>query len=77
MNLLSTIGAMIAQGLSHAEVAAKLEAEHAITVSEEWVKKITGADGFALVSAEVGGEAVKVEAAVDNVIAPEGGEEAK
>jgi hypothetical protein len=53
MNLLQTIGAWIAQGFSHAEVAVKLEAEHAITVSEEWVKKITGADGFGVVSEDV------------------------
>lgn len=52
MNLLSTIGAYLAQGLSHAEVAVKLEAEHAVTVSEEWVKKIAGADGFGLVAAQ-------------------------
>jgi hypothetical protein len=50
MNLLSTIGQYIRDGLSHAEIVVKLDVEHAIQVSEEWVAKLRGADGFALVA---------------------------
>lgn len=53
MNLIEKIGAYIAAGLSSAEAAVRLEAEHAVTVTEEWIDKIRGADGFSHVVASV------------------------
>lgn len=47
MNLIEEIARHVASGLSAAEAAAKLEVEHAVKVSEDWVRKIMSADGFA------------------------------
>jgi hypothetical protein len=68
MNLLSTIGQYIRDGLSHAEIVVKLDVEHAIQVSEDWIAKIRSADGFALVAhvpSEVVGTAEGVAGAVE------------
>ncbi len=50
MNLIETIGAYVRAGLTSAEIAAKLEIEHAIQVTEAWVEKLRGADGFTVVA---------------------------
>lgn len=64
MNIIKVIAEHIAAGLSHAEVVLKLDAENGIQVSEAWLKKIIGADGFTHVLGQVGGEVKKVETEV-------------
>lgn len=53
MNIISTIGKYIKDGLTHAEVVVKLDVEHGVQVSEMWLKKIVGADGFTAVLDQV------------------------
>ena len=62
MNIISTIAELIHAGYSHAQVAVELEAKHAIQVTEAWVGKITGADGF---SAALNDAEAKVKAVVE------------
>lgn len=50
MNLIQEIGAYIAAGLTSAETAARLQAEHGITATAAWIDKLRGADGFTLVA---------------------------
>lgn len=46
MNLIQTIAKHVHDGLTEAETAVKLEVEHGVQVTEDWVKKIISADGF-------------------------------
>lgn len=67
MNLIERIAQHIASGFTAAEVSAKLEIEHAMKVSEDWVRKIMSADGFsaALASAQARSAEVGVAAQED------------
>jgi hypothetical protein len=65
MNIISTIAELISSGYTHAQVAVELEVKHAIQVSEEWVRRITGADGF---SAALGEAEAKAKAVVESPV---------
>jgi hypothetical protein len=53
MNIIEKIGAYVKAGLSSAEAAVKLEYEHGVQVTEEWIDKIRSADGFSALLAKV------------------------
>lgn len=64
MNLIESIARGVLAGLSHAAIAAKLEAEHGLQVGESWVAKITGADAFSAVLAAKQAELTALETEV-------------
>ena len=65
MNLIQTIAEHIAQGLSASASALKLEAEHGLTVSEQWVRNIMSADGFAKALEDARASVGRLEGAVE------------
>lgn len=67
MNFISTIATHIAQGLTAAESAVKIEAEHGVQVTEDWVHKIMGADGFAHALAEAKAMLAKAETKIEGI----------
>lgn len=64
MNLIERIAQHVASGFTAAEVSIKLELEHAVKVSEDWVRKIMSADGFAAALASAQVRSAEVGAAV-------------
>lgn len=46
MNLIESIAQRVVKGAKATAIAVELEVEHGVKVSEAWVQKIMGADGF-------------------------------